>query len=39
MLNLAKKILRESGVDIVAAESMADGAEKIVTLVEQGGNE
>ena len=38
-VELGKKILRESGVDIVAAESMADGAEKIVTLVEQGGNE
>lgn len=37
-VELGKKILRESGVDIVAAESMADGAEKIVTLVEQGGN-
>ncbi|MCU9612118.1 ADP-forming succinate--CoA ligase subunit beta [Caldibacillus lycopersici] len=32
-VELGKKILRESGIDIVAAESMADGAQKIVELV------
>ncbi len=30
---LGKKILNESGLNIVAAESMADGAQKIVSLV------
>jgi succinyl-CoA synthetase beta subunit len=33
-VELGKKILNESGLDIVAAESMADGAEKIVSLVK-----
>ncbi|WP_047151635.1 ADP-forming succinate--CoA ligase subunit beta [Aneurinibacillus tyrosinisolvens] len=33
-VDLGKKILNESGLDIVAAESMADGAEKIVSLVK-----
>ena len=33
MLNLGKKILNESGLNIIAAESMADGAQKIVELV------
>jgi len=32
-VDLGKKILRESGLNIVAAESMADGAQKIVSLV------
>ncbi|KIL44871.1 ADP-forming succinate--CoA ligase subunit beta [Jeotgalibacillus soli] len=32
-VDLGKKILNESGLDIVAAESMADGAQKIVELV------
>jgi succinyl-CoA synthetase beta subunit len=33
-VDLGKKILRESSVDIIAAESMADGAQKIVSLVK-----
>jgi succinyl-CoA synthetase beta subunit len=33
-VELGKKILSESGLNIVAAESMADGAEKIVSLVK-----
>jgi succinyl-CoA synthetase beta subunit len=33
-VDLGKKILGESGLNIVAAESMADGAEKIVSLVK-----
>jgi len=33
-VDLGKKILRESGLNIVAAESMADGADKIVSLVK-----
>ena len=32
-VDLGKKILKESGLDIVAAETMADGAQKIVELV------
>lgn len=32
-VDLGKQILNESGLDIVAAESMADGAQKIVSLV------
>lgn len=32
-VDLGKKILAESDIDIVAAESMADGAQKIVSLV------
>lgn len=32
-VDLGKKILKESGLNIVAAESMADGAQKIVELV------
>lgn len=32
-VELGKKMLNESGLNIVAAESMADGAEKIVNLV------
>lgn len=32
-VELGKKILNESGLNIVAAESMADGAQKIVALV------
>lgn len=32
-VELGKKILNESGLNIVAAESMADGAQKIVSLV------
>jgi succinyl-CoA synthetase beta subunit len=31
---LGKQILQESGLDITAADSMADGAEKIVSLVK-----
>ncbi|MDP4103814.1 MAG: ADP-forming succinate--CoA ligase subunit beta [Bacillota bacterium] len=33
-VDLGKKILGESGLDITAAESMADGAQKIVSLVK-----
>lgn len=33
-VDLGKKILAESGLNIVAAESMADGAQKIVSLVK-----
>ncbi|RAL26310.1 ADP-forming succinate--CoA ligase subunit beta [Thermoflavimicrobium daqui] len=33
-VELGKKILDESGLDIVSADSMADGAEKIVELVK-----
>ena len=33
-VDLGKKILNESGLNIVAAESMADGAERIVSLVK-----
>jgi succinyl-CoA synthetase beta subunit len=32
-VDLGKKILNESGINIVAADSMADGAQKIVSLV------
>src|SRR5690606_23150198 len=32
-VDLGQKILKESGLNIVAAESMADGAQKIVDLV------
>ena len=33
-VDLGKKILNESGLNIVSAESMADGAQKIVSLVK-----
>jgi succinyl-CoA synthetase beta subunit len=33
-VDLGKQILNESGLNIVAAESMADGAQKIVSLVQ-----
>ncbi len=33
-VDLGKQILRESGLNLVAAESMADGAQKIVSLVK-----
>ncbi len=33
-VDLGKKILKESGLNIVAADSMADGAQKIVALVK-----
>ncbi|AOM83201.1 ADP-forming succinate--CoA ligase subunit beta [Salisediminibacterium beveridgei] len=33
-VELGKKILKESGLNITAADSMADGAQKIVSLVE-----
>ena len=33
-VDLGKKILDESGLNIVSADSMADGAEKIVSLVK-----
>ena len=37
-VDLGKKLLNESGLNIVAADSMADGAQKIVNLVaEEGG--
>ena len=37
-VELGKKLLNESGLNIVAADSMADGAQKIVNLVaEEGG--
>ena len=32
-VDLGKKILNESGLNIIAADSMADGAQKIVALV------
>ncbi|HYK72046.1 MAG TPA: succinate--CoA ligase subunit beta, partial [Pseudoneobacillus sp.] len=32
-VDLGKQILNESGLNIIAAESMADGAQKIVSLV------
>ena len=32
-VDLGKKILEESGINITAAESMADGAQKIVSLI------
>ena len=32
-VKLGKKILQESGLDIIPAETMADGAQKIVELV------
>ena len=32
-VDLCKKILEESGINITAAESMADGAQKIVSLI------
>lgn len=34
-VDLGKKILRESGLNIVPADSMADGAQKIVSLVQE----
>jgi succinyl-CoA synthetase beta subunit len=34
-VDLGKKILNESGLNIVAADSMADGAQKIVALVKE----
>lgn len=36
-VELGKKLLNESGLNIVAADSMADGAQKIVELVESEG--
>lgn len=36
-VELGKKLLNESGLNIVAADSMADGAQKIVKLVAEGG--
>ncbi|MFP3126178.1 ADP-forming succinate--CoA ligase subunit beta [Ectobacillus funiculus] len=36
-VELGKKLLNESGLNITAAESMADGAQKIVSLVNQKG--
>jgi succinyl-CoA synthetase beta subunit len=33
-VDLGKNILKESGLNIVAADSMADGAQKIVALVK-----
>ena len=33
-VELGKKILSDSGLNITSAESMADGAEKIVSLVK-----
>jgi succinyl-CoA synthetase beta subunit len=33
-VDLGKQLLRESGLNLVAAESMADGAQKIVSLVK-----
>ena len=33
-VDLGKKILAESGLNIIAAGSMADGAQKIVSLVK-----
>ena len=36
-VDLGKRLLNESGLNIVAADSMADGAQKIVKLVEAEG--
>jgi succinyl-CoA synthetase beta subunit len=36
-VDLGKKLLNESGLNIVAADSMADGAQKIVKLIEAEG--
>ena len=33
-VDLGKKILQESGLNITSADSMADGAQKIVSLVK-----
>jgi succinyl-CoA synthetase beta subunit len=33
-VEIGKKILNESGLNIVSADSMADGAQKIVALVK-----
>ncbi|KJB84557.1 hypothetical protein AZ66_30460 [Paenibacillus sp. E194] len=33
-VEIGKRILNESGLNIVAADSMADGAQKIVALVQ-----
>ena len=33
-VELGKKILEESGLEIIAADSMADAAQKIVSLVK-----
>ena len=33
-VDLGKKILNESGLNITSADSMADGAEKIVSMVK-----
>ena len=33
-VDLGKKILKESGLNITSADSMADGAQKIVSLVK-----
>ena len=33
-VELGKKILNESGLNLVAADSMSDGAQKIVSLVK-----
>ncbi|WP_445488770.1 ADP-forming succinate--CoA ligase subunit beta [Niallia sp. 03133] len=38
-VDLGKKILLESKMDIITAESMADGAQKIVSLVQRKGEE
>ena len=36
-VEIGKEILRNSGIEIVVADSMADGAEKIVSLVKDRG--
>ena len=36
-VELGKKLLNDSGLNIVAADSMADGAQKIVNLVKAEG--
>ena len=36
-VELGQKILSESGINIISASSMADGAEKIVSYVQKGG--
>ena len=37
-VELGKKILAESGLTILSADSMAEGAQKAVAAVKQGGN-
>src|SRR5690625_3953255 len=38
-VDLGKKLLNDSGLNITAADSMGDGAQKIVQMVKEAGNE